>query len=110
MNHDTITYTLNFIYPAAIAAMWFYFKRNSDICNRDRRQLWRAMSRLSGIVRAVKGCSQTGCVLREQADEVLEASEEDVDTNETRRKTLDQLGMRESPTPMIRYHVPDPQS
>ena len=109
---NTLINNINHLYmvllPAAVVAMWLVFKRRGDECDKDRRQLWKALSRLSGIVHAAKGCPVTDCKLREQAEEALDASEEDLSPEEAKQNTLKRLGMDE-PKHSVCYHVPQPQ-
>ena len=93
--------------PAAVAAMWVVFKSRADTCDKDRRQLWKALSRLSGIVHAAKSCPVEHCGLRQQAEDALEASEEDLSPDEVKHNTMRRLGM-EVKQPIC-YHVPQPQ-
>ena len=94
--------------PAAVVALWIVFKHRGDECDKDRRQLWKALSRLSGIVHAAKSCPVSNCGLRQQAEDALEASEEDLSPDEVKQNTMKRLGMEDSQP--VCYHVPSPQA
>ena len=102
---EQLDYLYTVLLPAAVAAMWFVFKSRADTCDKDRRQLWKALSHLSGIVHAAKSCPIEHCGLRQQAEEALEASEEDMSPDEVKHNTLKRLGMVD-PNQQICYHVP----
>lgn len=103
---DQINHLYMVFLPTAVAAMWMVFKRRADICDKDRRQLWKALSRLSGIVHAAKSCPIGNCGLRQQAEEALVASEEDLSPDEVKHNTMKRLGMVD-PNQHVCYNVPN---
>jgi hypothetical protein len=105
---DQINHLYMVLLPAAVVAMWLVFKRRADTCDEDRRRLWKALSRLSGIVHAAKNCPVTDCHLRQEAEDALEQSEEDLSLDQARDNTMKRLGMKDS-TQSVCYHVPHPQ-
>jgi hypothetical protein len=101
---DAFNHLYMVLLPAAVVAMWLVFKQRADLCEKDRHQLWKAISKLSGIVHAASSCPVTGCGLRDQAGKALEASEDDLDPDEAKKKTLYELGIPEKGG--VCYHVP----
>ncbi len=92
---DAILHIYIVIMPAAITALWLWFKKRSDICERDRKQLWLAVARLSGIARAARSCPIIGCQLKEEAHTVAEEAEAGLDPDELRKKVIHELGVKE---------------
>ena len=98
---DIVTNFYLVLLPAAIAGMWLYFKQKSDSCEKDRRQLWQAVGKLTGIAYAVRSCPVATCGLRDQATQALEPDEEDL--AKIKQQTLKELGIKNND--VICYHV-----
>ena len=97
---DTLNYYYMALMAAAIAALWIWFKQRSDVCEKDRKQLWQAMGKLTGIAYSVRSCPVHACQLREQAIEALDGPEEEKDPEEVKQRTLKELGINDN----MRYH------
>ena len=81
--------------PSAIVALWVWFKKRSDACEKDRKQLWLAVAHLSGIARAARACPVVNCELRQQAHEVVEETEDGLNPDHVRQKVIRELGVKD---------------